>query len=323
MSTNLCGLIGGNTGPVLCDTKRKRPLNFTVGSKEFPASEYGDPATFKAAFQAAIKLPQGSANKLFPFPEVGEVTINTPAATRGNLQHGPSRRLTKGKPSYTYTVEIGWDQYQRLLAFDGKTVPVYTFDEGQNVWGYRAGAAAGTLNTNNFKGEMAYIDIEGSGFEDGASAQSGQARITISYLSVDDFEKRGTYITLEDTVPSDFEGLKPVQLVKISNVDNVYKIGMYNQQPKLGGDLNIFDEFGAAIAALTFAAGTGTNYGTTLAITSVAVDNTLKALTVTLDSTAYTALSAGTKIKLSAPTPAQLDGADVPNIELLPVILTR
>jgi hypothetical protein len=89
------------------------------------------------------------------------------------------------------------------------------------------------------------------------------------------------------------------------------------------GDYNTYDEVGALIAALTFTAGTGTNYGTSLAITSVAVDATLKCLTVTFDSTAFGLLSSGAAIKLMPPTPATLDAADVTETELVSVILTK
>lgn len=324
MSTNLCSTQGGNTGGVLCDDKRRRPKKIIVGGKKFSSSDYADSATLMAAILAACKLPTGDANKLSPFPEILEVAVNTPASTSGNLAHGPVRRLAKGKPAYTYSCEIGQLEFQKLLAYDGKTLPAYTFDEANNMWGYRAIADANTPNTNNWEGEMVYITVEGNGFEDGANAATGVCTISVSYLSVDDFEKRGTYASLPNLSAGDLVGLKDVMLSEPqAHASNVHKIKMTIPLPKLGSDLNIFDDFGAAIAALTFTAFTGATFTTSLTITSIAVDNTLKCLTVTFDSTAYTALSAGAKIKLVPPTAAVLDAADVPGIEIGYIILTK
>lgn len=324
MSTNLCSTVGGNTGGVDCGDKRATPRKIAAGGKEFSSSDYADATTLQAAFLAACKLNTGDANKLFPFPEINEVEILTEADTEGNLALGPKKRLRKGRPGYRYSVEISHQQYQKLLAFDGKTVSVFTFDENSNMWGYRANAAAYTPNTNNFKGERAYITVSGNGFSDGNNANAGVATITIAYLSVEDFEKRGTYASLPDLASGDLVGLKDVLLSEPSaHVSNVYKIKMTIPLPKLASDLNIYDDFGVAIAALTFTAFTGATYSTSLAITSVAVDATNKCLTITFDSTAFTALSAATKIKLVPPTATVLDAASVTGIELAPIIVTK
>jgi hypothetical protein len=324
MSTNLCSVVGGNTGGVLCDGKRKVPKKPLVGGKAFTSSEYADVDTLKTAILAAVNLGNGDANKLFPFPEILEVAPNTEADTTGSLALGPIRRLKKGRPSYTYSVEIGQYQYQKLLAFDGKTLPVFMLDDASQMWGYRAGAASNTPNANTWKGEMAYITVSGNGFEDGANAATGVATIMISYLSVDDFEKRGTYVVLPDLAPGDLAGLLDVVLSEPqAHSTNVYKIKMSIPLPKLASDMNIYDDYGAAIAALTWTAGTGTNYGTSMPVTSVAVDATLKCLTFTLDSTAYGLLSSGAKIKLTPPAVSALVAAGVTGIEIGTIILTK
>jgi hypothetical protein len=324
MSVDLCAAVGSNTGGPGCDIKRGRPKKPFVGSKQFTSSDYADADTLQAAIIAACKLDTGNTSKLYPFPEISEVADNTPASTTGNLAFGPVKELVKGIPSYEYSVEIGWNQYQKLLAFHKKTVPVFTFDDGNNVWGYRALAAANTPNTNVWKGELAYITIGGSGFENGTEATSGVAKIKVSYISVDDFEKRGTYMNLPNLSAGDLVGLKDVMLSEPSaHVSNVYKIKATIPLSKLAGDLNIYDEHGAALAAATWTAFTGATYGTSLAITSIAVDATNKCLTVTFDSTAYTALAGGAKIKLVPPTVSTLDAAGVTGIEIGYIILTK
>lgn len=324
MATDLCSVVGGNPGGPNCDTKRGRPKKPIVGGKAFTSSEYADADTFQAALTAATKLDAGNASKLFAFPEIKEVNITTPASSSGNLAFGSVKRLVKGIPSLEYLVEIGWTEYQKLLAFDNKIVPVFTLDDAGNFWGYRAAAAAYTPNTKNFTGELARVNVEGSGFENGTEASSGVAKITISYISVDDFEKRGTYINLPNLSSGDLVGLKDVMLSEPqAHSTNVYKIKATIPLPKLGGDLNIYDEFGAILAAATWTAFTGATFGTSLAITSIAVDATLKALTVTFDTTAFSALAGGAKIKLVPPSVQTLDTAGATGIEIGYIIVTK
>lgn len=324
MSTDFCSTSGGNTGPVKCDKKRGVPKKIVIGSKTFSSSEYADAATLQAAILAAINLSNGDANKLFPFPEILEIAVTTEGNTTGSLALGPIRRLRKGRPGYTFSCEIGHYQFQQLLAWDNTTVPVYTFDDKNSWWAYRAAAAANTPNTNPLKGEMFLLTIQGNGFEDGANAATGVCTFDLSAISVDDFEKRSVYASIPDLSAGDLEGLKDVMLSEPqAHASNVYKIMMTIPVPKVGGDMNIYDDYGAAIAALTFTAGTGTNYATPLTITSVAVDATLKALTVTFDSTAYTALASGAKIKLTPPNVAALVAASITGIEIGTIILTK
>lgn len=324
MSTNLCSSVGGNTGGVGCDGKRKVPKKIMAGGRTFTSSEYADPTTLQTAFLASINLSNGDSNKLFPFPEIGEVNIATEADTEGNLALGPKRRLRKGRPSYTYSVEIGHYQYQKLLAFDGKTIPVFTFDDANQIWGYRAVAAANTPNTNVWKGEMAYITISGNGFEDGANATAGVATISVSYLSIDDFERRGTFAFLPDLSAGDMAGLIDVMLSEPqAHSTNVYKIRATIPVPKLASDLNIYDEFGATLAGLTWTAGSGASYATSLPVTSVAIDATLKALTFTFDATAYGLLSSGAKFKLFAPAMSAYVTAGIVGYEIGNIILTK
>lgn len=324
MSTNFCSLIGGNTRAALCAGKRKVPKKIVVGNKAFTSSEYADADTFQAAMLAATKLPDGDSSKLFPFPEIGKVTDNTEAPTMGSLALGPQRRLRKGRPAYTYSVEVTHEEYQKLLAFDGVEAPIFSFDDANQWWGYRAAAAANTVNTNVFKGETVYITVSGNGFEDGESAEVGVATISISYKSIDDFEKRGTYIKTPDMSAGDLQGMIDIMLYEPqAHAANVYKIKAIIPTAQLGVVLDVYDDMGAGLAALTWTAGTGTNYGTALTITSIAVDATLKALTVTFDSTAFTALSVGTKIKLTPPNTTALIAGNITGFEIGSIILTK
>lgn len=326
MSTNYCAVQGGNTGTPSCVGKRKVPKKPVVGGRKFTYAEYSNSETFQDAIIASLNLSAGDPNKLFPFPEILEVANNTEADTTGSLALGPVVRLRKGRPSYTYTVDIDHYQFQKLLAFDNKVMPVYSFDDASNWWAYRPTTTANTPNTKDISGEMALITVSGNGFEDGANAATGKCTITFSYLSVDDFEKRSVYAMLPNMSSGDLVGLIDVMLSEpVAHTTNVYKIKMTIPGPVLGQDLDIYDDYAAAIAALSaqWSAKTGANFATSLTITSIAVDATLKALTVTFDSTAYTALANGALIKLIPPTVAQLVTANIAGYEIGDIILVK
>jgi hypothetical protein len=324
MSTNFCSTIGGNTGKLRCDGKRKVPKKPVVGSRVFTYAEYSDPDVFMDAIIESINLSNGDPDKLFPFPEVAEVANNTEADTTGSLALGPVIRLKKGRPSYTYTVDIGHYQFQKLLAFDNKVVPVFLFDDAAQWWAYRPAAPSNTRNTRDISGEMALVTISGNGFEDGANAATGKCTITFSYLSIDDFEKRSAYGVLTNMSAGDLEGLVDIMLSEATaHTTNAYKIKVTIPGPVLGQELDVYDDYAAGLAALTWTAKTGATFSTSLTITSVAVDATLKALTVTFDSTAYTALANGAEIKLTPPSVATLVGANIVGYEIGDIILVK
>jgi hypothetical protein len=58
-------------------------------------------------------------------------------------------------------------------------------------------------------------------------------------------------------------------------------------------------------------------------MTSMAVNSGNKGWDITFDSTAYTALSTGAKIKINLADPTTLDAADVTGIEGVAVIATK
>ncbi|MDF2189286.1 hypothetical protein [Paraflavitalea sp. CAU 1676] len=323
MSTNLCVTVGDNVPVIDCEGKRARPRMFLAGSKEFTPAEYlvngkWDEATFTAAILAAINLNTGVAGKLFPFPEILQVDDNSEAPTTGSLAFGPIRYLGNGKYGYTYSVEVGHSTYQALLTYHGKKVPLYTYDDASQFWANK------NKTTGNLKGEMATIGILGGGFENGTDATSGVVQITIAFNDVEAFKKRSAYAEFNNLAISDLVPLKNTSLYDVqAHAANVYKIGLKIPTAKIGQDLNPWAEIGAAIAAMTFTAGTGTGYGTALTITSVAADNTLGCFTVTFDSTAFTALGSGAKIRLVPPTVATLYAAGITGFELLPVVVIK
>jgi hypothetical protein len=314
MSLSLCGSIGGNTGQIDCDILRGNPVKIIPGSATFSSSDYADQATMDAAILSKLILGTGNSQKLYPFPVIQGTADQTEAAKYGNLGYGLKVKLLRSKSGYEFEVLAGSALEKKLIAWDGQIVPFFILDD-KSQW-------AGVKDSSgNFKGANYLIGVEPRGYGDAQNAKA--TKVTISIVDTQDFTENA-YFYVTALSSSNIVGLKDVILSEPqAHASNVYKIKMKIPTSKLNGDLDIWDDYGALIAALTFTAGTGTNYATSLAITSVAADNALKALTVTFDSTAFNALASGAKIKLVPPTPATLNTADVTGVELFSIVLTK
>lgn len=310
MSQNACATIAGNTGAPDCIKQRGVPKRPLIGSRAFTWEEYNDPAIFRDAIIASTLLETGDSDKLYAFPEVLQVDPKTEADTEGNLTLGPKVRLRKGRPAYTYTVDISHAEYQRLLVFDGQKVPVFTLDDENAFWAYRQTTTRNTLNKKNMTGEMAYVTVSGYGFKDGANVGTGKAQITISYISIDDFEKRSVYAFMPDLSSGDLVGLIDVMPYETSvHTTNVYHIGLAIPSPQVDAEFEIIEDYGTELAALTWTAGTGAKFATPLTVTSVAV--VAGALNFTFDSTAHTALATDTEIRIFPPSVADISEGNV------------
>lgn len=316
MAYSLCGTSVDNLGQQECDKARGVLSKIAIDMGKVAAADYASEALFHAKLVEKSKLSKSAAEKLFILPEVQEITLNKEANKEGSLNLGFKATLQEGKPGYKFKFFGGADLLKRCRTFNNQTVRLREYDANGVWWGTKVGTDS--------KGFQAKLFFTGGDIATGQNVEEGVIECTVSILSASEYYNNAYWV--ETTSAENVEDITPlidVQLTEISHSTNVWKIGMYINGSDQTGPYNIFDTHGAAIAALTFTAGTGTNYGTSLAITSVAVDNSLKCLTVTFDSTAYTALASGTVIKLTPPTPATLDAADVTETELLSVLLTK
>lgn len=315
MSLSLCGKSVANTGELACDKSRGILKKLLIFNGSIGASDYVDEDTFFAKLVANSKLSKDDANKIFVLNEVQDIADASDSNKEGSMGLGFKATLLEGKPGYKLKIFAGGDLLKRLRSYNNQTIRVLEYDANGVVWGTKTGT--------NYQGFQAKLFVTGNKIATGQNVEEGVVEISVSFLSTSEYFDNTYWMETGDNNIEDMKALQDVVLSKISNSSNVYKIGMKINGSNLKEAYNIFDDYGAAIALRTFTAGTGTNYGSSLGITSVAVDNSLKCLTVTFDSTAYGNLSTGAKIKLTPPTPTTLDTNDIVGIELLSLILTK
>lgn len=322
MPYSLCGSSVDNLGEQACDKSRGVLKKIFIFNGSIGSSDYASTSAFLTKMIANAKLSKSSADKVFPISEVQDIADASEGNKEGSLNQGFKAVLLEGKPGYKIKVFAGSDLYKRLRTFNNQTIRIIEYDANGVFWGVKSGT--------NFKGFQAKVFFTGNKIATGQNVEEGVVEATVSILSTSEYFDNAYWMetasggNVEDIVP-----LLDVSMTYVSKSTNVYKIKLEVPGSNLIGPYNIYDSDAGttvtAVAALSanFSAGTGTNYGTSLAITSIAVDSSLKCLTVTFDSTAFTALSSGASIKLTPPTPAQLDGGNVLETELLPVIVTK
>lgn len=302
-----------NVGTFDCDLARLFPLKLIMGGKKFPKEICADPDAYRDALLTATELDTDSSDKLFAINVLRDPQDTTPANQTGAVGEGPEQVLVEGKPSFTYRVEIGQDLFKRLRRFNKRIIPIYTYDDGGNNWGAEDSGG-------NHVGAQAKFFISGNTQQTASTPVS--ALITVTYLSASQYHDEAAYVPV---VLSEFEprGLLDAELKYLSNAANVFKIKVEARTAQLGVFLNYAKEYSSAWVGSLFSAATGATFATPLTITSVAYDATLACLTVTFDSTAYTALAAAAKIRLSMKTVADLKAANITGIEGVPVVLTK
>lgn len=310
---NLCGLIGANTGVILCDAPRGIPKKMSVGGKVFQPADFVSPDAYQAAYKAAHLLPTGDSDKLFAFPEISGATDATEAVKTATLGYGLKQYMIEGRPAYEYQVIAGQQLFKQLRRFNRAIVPVITTDDANKAW--HTGNSDGTAN-----GEFAQIFVSGGGFIDGTKTQN--VTIAVSYQSASDFNDSAKYMPLNFN-PNEAKGLLSVVLSEYAaHAAGVYHIQALVETSQLGVSLNMVKDYATEMEDETLWVSAKVD-GTLLAITSVVAVANL-GWTVTFDATAYAALASGAKIFLSWDTPVILAAGDVTGVETpAPLIIVK
>ena len=322
MPYSLCGSSVANLGEQQCDKSRGVIKKLFIFNGSIAAADYADPASFLAKMVEYSKLPKSSANKVFVLNEIQDIADNAEADKEGSLNQGFKATLVEGKPGYKIKTFGGSDLTKRLRMWNNQNIKIIEYDANGVFWVVEKSSRA--------YGFSAKIFSKGNKAATGQNVEEGVIDTTVGFLSTSEYYDNAKWVeTVEGGNVEDIVSLLDVKMTYVSKSTNVYKIKLEVPGSNLVGPYNIFESDGgvtvAAVAALSasFSAGSGTGYGTSLPITSIAADNTLKALTVTFDSTAFGLLSSGAKFLFTPPTPVQLDGGNVLETELLSVVLTK
>ena len=310
MALSLCATSVDNIGEIACDKSRGVANKFFIFNGSIGSASYADEDTFFAKLVQNSKLSKDDADKIFVLNEVQEITDASEANKEGSLNLGFKATLQEGRPAYKFKFFGGADMLKRLRTFNNQTIRVLEYDANGIVWGTKSGT--------NFKGFQAKLFFSGNKLATGQNVEEGVIEGTISILSTSEYFDNPYWMSIGENNIEDVVPLVDAQLAYVSHSSNVLKYSLKIAGSSLMEDYDVLADYGTAIAGLasSFSAlsGAGTP-GTALTITSMAMSGGL--LAVTYDNTEYG--TATGNIKLIPPTPAQLDAADVVNLEILPV----
>lgn len=317
MSLSLCSSSSANTGELACDKARGVLKKIFIDNGKVAASGYADEATLFASLVTKSKLSKSDSQKLFVINEAQDVADASDANKEGTLGLGFKAVLIEGKPAYKVKIFAGADLLKRLRVWNNQIVRVREYDANSTIWGTKSG-------TDSI-GFQAKLFFTGNKIATGQNVEEGIVEFTVSILSTSEYFDNPFWASLAVFNVEDIKALIDVPLSFVSNSSNVHKIAMKIPGSNMISPYSIGSESGTAIAALAtdFSAksGAGSSPATSLAITSIAYDSVLDALTLTYDNTAYG--TATGNLKLIPPTPGQLDTGDVTNVELLSTLYAK
>lgn len=311
MALSLCASSVANTGELGCDKSRGVLKKLFIFNGAVEAADYADTDTLFDKLVTNSKLSKSDGDKVFVINEAQDIADNSESNVEGTLNLGFKSVVREGRPAYTVKIFAGADLLKRLRTFNNQTVRILEWDANSTIWGTKSGT--------NFKGFQAKLFFTGNKLSTGQNIEEGVVTFTIAILSTSEYFDNAYWAALTGNI-EDIKPLIDVPLAYVSHSTNVHKISALITGSNLIEPYNVLADgtVGTDLAALAsdFSAKSGAGVpATALAITSIAYDSVLQDLTVTYDNTAYG--TATGNIKLIPPTPAQLDAADITNIELL------
>lgn len=311
MSVDLCSSNNPNGGGPACDKDRGIPSVLIVGDYEWQPADFATAAAFKARLKTQSLLARGSAGKLIVLPALLNVEKATSEAVTGTLNQGFTEVIRDGIPAWNYGVKIAAKHAGRLRGLNGEQ-KVMTVDHNLLAWG--AATSSGT-----WKGESTRMHIGYDDFSDGQNSKF--VPVSVTYTDVQEFALSAAYLPLDFNV-GDYGKLKDVQLTLVSSATNVHNLTGKIATGQIGKLLDVYTDYSTAMANTARWTAKNTATGVAFTITSVAV-NAGGYWVVTLDSTMWTALSAGDKVTINWAAPTVLDAAGVTGVEGIEIIVTK
>ncbi len=316
MALSILGQTSANVGQILGDDSKGVIKAMAIFGGTLTATQTADAAAIQAALIANSKLAKTETEKIYWLPEVQNFEDKAEQNSTGALNLGPTVMLKEGKAGYEIRVDGSSEFAKQMRKWNNKTVGIFEYDSNRKLWGRQVG--------DDFKAYSAKVYVNAMRVASGQAPEEGIVTITISFLSSTEYGDQAKCLNLADVDVSLIatQNDAPFRIGAI-NVTNVHKLAWGIPLGVQGQYYDVLAKFATQIgtASANFEAHTGTNYGTPLAITSVAIVSGL--LNVTFDSATYTALAAGTKIRFQAKAPTVLAAAGITDIESVAVILTK
>lgn len=316
MPLSILGSSSSNVGQILGDASKGVIKNIAIFGGTLLEADMADSATLQAKLVANSKKAKTDTEKIYWLPEVQNIENRAEQNTTGALNLGPTVMLKEGKAGYELKVDGSSEFCKLLRKWNNKTIAVLEYDSNRKLWGRAVGTS--------YKGYTAKIYANQMQIATGQAPEEGIVTFTISYLSSTEYGDQGKCLDLSEVDTSQIVAQNDAPFRLLSQASNVFNLAWGIPLGEMNKYYDVLAKFNSEVTTLGaagFEAFTGSLFGTSLAITSIAITN--GELVVTFDATAFGALSVGAKIKFNAKAPSVLDAAGITDLEGVAIILTK
>jgi hypothetical protein len=296
-----CGDTGtGNTGFDICKIIRSSAAGGFLADPAFKLtpSDMESVDTIIAALQTATLAARGA--RVYPLPAYSNAENNNTEATRsaiGNINTA-TVKTNEGIPGMRMQHYDGEYIHRKLAAFESQTVRWCFYDKNFVLFGWYDSDG----NFHPYDLTEFYVDF----VQTGTGAETSKYPYGVTLKSAFQYKNRVAFLQLDSRL-GDLLGIKDVNLSVFNHTTNVVKIKALVD----GSSTNLIELFNAELDVAGAWSVTKQSDGTAFTVTTYAYDSNNKVMTITLDSTAYTALASAAKIDINLVSAAALDALNV------------
>lgn len=301
-----------NIGIPLCDLIKGKPLGiiFADAGKEFTPEQRATKAALFTALDDASRAARGA--RVYPLWRVNHFEDLTKEPTRGqagNLDN-VDRKLLDGIPSFKFHQNSGELLQKQLEAAEGQNMTFFLVDDNYALYGTKSG--------NNMAGfSLTEIDTEASKF--GSSTEFSKYPFTLTLASMTEYKSNSCFVKMDSTITG-LRGLNNVDLNTLG-APPVQAVNVIKITPVSTGGKNIGILYPSLLADVDAWEAINDQTDAAHAITSVAWDAANGRFNVTLDSTAYAALTVGHTVSVNLTTAAALYALGINGFESIGVVV--
>lgn len=296
-----------NTGIPLCDLAKGKikAVIYLDKGVVFTPSDGSSKPSFIAALIAKTTAARGS--RAYPIWDLLNFEDNTGDPTTGAIGNLTTATIVTSDaiPSYRFGYNGSEARHRKMALMAGSSLDVLFVDDKFAIYGTAKGE-----NFGGFSVLQAYADT--SKFIVTEATNQYAFRITLG--SISEYRDQSRYV-VADTGILAAVGLINVELAVDDHTANVVEARLVSE-----GGTDIGSLYGAILDGLTW---TAKNVETGASITITSVAYAAGTITITIDSTAYTALNSGDRVQINWPTAAAMAAANVKPFEGVPEIITK
>lgn len=299
-----------NVGVPGCDLAKKKMKGVIFADRgvAYSAADCASVASFIAATKTKTTAARGS--RVYPIWDLLNFEDNTGDPSTGGIGNLTTATIITSDaiPAFRYGYNGTEARHRRIAGIIGASLDIFFVDEQFAVYG----CSDNNGGIKGFSVLQAYADT--SKFIVGDAINQYSFRVTLG--SISEYRDSSLYVVSNSGLTAAV-GLVNITMSQFSLVSNVLKVYMIAD-----GGTNLEPAYGDILDGLTWTA-KNLETGAAFTVTSVAKDDTNDVMTITLDSTLWTALASGDRVQIIGPTPAAMSAAAVKPFEFISYIVTK